>query len=219
MKHQTVHALTDLKSQRILSHLQQPNLLPRLSTKSAAVVRKMMMIALKKVQMMNVQNSNKLRRILFHLQKPNLLLRLSKQRAAAVRKMMRMIALKKVHMMNLQNSNKLRRRLKHLQRAIALTHMRNILMRKVKMRSHLRFRRRAEFFKAAGEVDVCLATSEDGSFKGFGHVEFATEENAKMALELNGNDYLVVVLDLMWPVKEVPIPLRVGCTSILFLLQ
>ncbi|KAG6500974.1 hypothetical protein ZIOFF_040837 [Zingiber officinale] len=47
----------------------------------------------------------------------------------------------------------------------------------------------AEFFKTAGEVvDVRLATAEDGSFKGFGHVEFATEEDAKKALELNGNE-------------------------------
>ncbi|XP_042398064.1 nucleolin 2-like isoform X1 [Zingiber officinale] len=46
----------------------------------------------------------------------------------------------------------------------------------------------AEFFKAVGEVDVRLATAEDGTFKGFGHVEFATEENAKQALELNGNE-------------------------------
>lgn len=45
---------------------------------------------------------------------------------------------------------------------------------------------RAEFFKAAaGEVvDVRLATAEDGSFKGFGHVEFATEEDAKKVYHL-----------------------------------
>lgn len=34
-----------------------------------------------------------------------------------------------------------------------------------------------EFFKEAGEVvDVRLATADDGRFKGFGHVEFATAE-------------------------------------------
>lgn len=39
---------------------------------------------------------------------------------------------------------------------------------------------RAEFFKETGEVvEVRLSAGEDGSFKGFGHVEFATVEAAK----------------------------------------
>ncbi|XP_042419145.1 nucleolin 1-like isoform X2 [Zingiber officinale] len=46
-----------------------------------------------------------------------------------------------------------------------------------------------EFFKEAGEVvEVRLSAAEDGTFKGFGHVEFATEEVAKKALELNGQE-------------------------------
>lgn len=37
-----------------------------------------------------------------------------------------------------------------------------------------------EFFKEAGEVvDVRLNYFDDGNFKGFGHVEFASEEIAK----------------------------------------
>jgi hypothetical protein len=36
-----------------------------------------------------------------------------------------------------------------------------------------------EFFQDAGEVvEVRLATKDDGSSKGFGHVDFATEEAA-----------------------------------------
>lgn len=36
---------------------------------------------------------------------------------------------------------------------------------------------RKNFFKDAGEVvDVRLATNEEGMFKGFGHVDFATAE-------------------------------------------
>jgi len=39
---------------------------------------------------------------------------------------------------------------------------------------------RENFFKDCGEVvDVRLATDEDGRFKGFGHVEFATVEAAQ----------------------------------------
>lgn len=39
---------------------------------------------------------------------------------------------------------------------------------------------RTEFFEKAGEiVGVRLAASEDGGFRGFGHVEFATEEAAQ----------------------------------------
>jgi nucleolin len=39
---------------------------------------------------------------------------------------------------------------------------------------------RREFFKEAGEVvDVRLATKDDGSLKGFGHVEFASPEAAQ----------------------------------------
>lgn len=38
---------------------------------------------------------------------------------------------------------------------------------------------REEFFKDAGEVvDIRFASNEEGRFKGFGHVEFATEEAA-----------------------------------------
>ncbi|ONK65167.1 uncharacterized protein A4U43_C07F34380 [Asparagus officinalis] len=56
-----------------------------------------------------------------------------------------------------------------------------------------------EFFGQAGEVvSVRLATSEDGSFRGFGHVEFATEADAQKALKMNGQDLLgrAVKLDL-----------------------
>ncbi|XP_077253834.1 uncharacterized protein LOC143892825 isoform X2 [Tasmannia lanceolata] len=56
-----------------------------------------------------------------------------------------------------------------------------------------------EFFKDAGEVvDVRFASNEEGRFKGFGHVEFATPEEAQKALELNGQELLgrTVKLDL-----------------------
>ncbi|KAL0446587.1 UNVERIFIED_CONTAM: Nucleolin 2 [Sesamum latifolium] len=48
------------------------------------------------------------------------------------------------------------------------------------------------FFKAAGEiVDVRFAMNSDNSFKGFGHVEFASAEAAEKALrELNGEELL-----------------------------
>ncbi|KAG5388104.1 hypothetical protein IGI04_029645 [Brassica rapa subsp. trilocularis] len=48
------------------------------------------------------------------------------------------------------------------------------------------------FFKEAGEVvDVRFATNkDDGSFRGFGHVEFASSEDAQKALELNGRALL-----------------------------
>ncbi|URD78782.1 hypothetical protein MUK42_32288 [Musa troglodytarum] len=47
----------------------------------------------------------------------------------------------------------------------------------------------SEFFKVAGEVvDVRMARADDGSFKGFGHVEFATEEAVQKALEMNGQE-------------------------------
>ncbi|KAI9169532.1 hypothetical protein LWI28_013714 [Acer negundo] len=43
------------------------------------------------------------------------------------------------------------------------------------------------FFKDVGEVaDVRFASDTDGRFKGFGHVEFATAQEASKALELNG---------------------------------
>lgn len=39
------------------------------------------------------------------------------------------------------------------------------------------------FFKSAGEVvDVRFATGQDDSFRGFGHVEFATAEAAQKVL-------------------------------------
>ncbi|XP_042514780.1 nucleolin 1-like [Macadamia integrifolia] len=48
-----------------------------------------------------------------------------------------------------------------------------------------------EFFKDAGViVDVRFSTNKEGRFSGFGHVEFSTEEEAKKALELNGQDLL-----------------------------
>nr|XP_028947000.1 nucleolin 1-like isoform X6 [Malus domestica] len=47
------------------------------------------------------------------------------------------------------------------------------------------------FFKDAGEVvDIRFASDPEGKFKGFGHVEFATAEAARKALELNGLDLL-----------------------------
>ncbi|KAK9676465.1 hypothetical protein RND81_11G079100 [Saponaria officinalis] len=56
-----------------------------------------------------------------------------------------------------------------------------------------------EFFKEAGEVvDVRFASNAEGQFRGFGHVEFATVEAAKKAMELNGEEMLgrAVRLDL-----------------------
>uniref|UniRef100_A0A0D9W9M5 RRM domain-containing protein n=1 Tax=Leersia perrieri TaxID=77586 RepID=A0A0D9W9M5_9ORYZ len=48
-----------------------------------------------------------------------------------------------------------------------------------------------QFFQEAGEiVDIRFSTFEDGSFRGFGHVEFATAEAAKKALELAGHDLM-----------------------------
>ncbi|KAL8153779.1 hypothetical protein V2J09_011539 [Rumex salicifolius] len=45
------------------------------------------------------------------------------------------------------------------------------------------------FFKDVGEiVEVRFASAPDGTFKGFGHVEFATCEEAQKALEMNGMD-------------------------------
>lgn len=42
---------------------------------------------------------------------------------------------------------------------------------------------RIEFFKNAGEVvDVRLATDQEGNFRGFGHVEFASAEDAKKVM-------------------------------------
>ncbi|KAF7827421.1 nucleolin 2 isoform X2 [Senna tora] len=47
------------------------------------------------------------------------------------------------------------------------------------------------FFKDCGEVvDVRLATDENGTFKGFGHIEFATAEAAQNAMEMNGKELL-----------------------------
>ncbi|KAK2635743.1 hypothetical protein Ddye_030535 [Dipteronia dyeriana] len=44
------------------------------------------------------------------------------------------------------------------------------------------------FFKDVGEIaDVRFASDTDGRFKGYGHVEFATAEEAIKALELNGH--------------------------------
>ncbi|KAG5531836.1 hypothetical protein RHGRI_026449 [Rhododendron griersonianum] len=47
------------------------------------------------------------------------------------------------------------------------------------------------FFKGAGEVvDIRFSFDREGSFRGYGHVEFATVEDALKALELNGRDLL-----------------------------
>ncbi|XP_058182715.1 nucleolin 2-like [Rhododendron vialii] len=47
------------------------------------------------------------------------------------------------------------------------------------------------FFKGAGEVvDIRFSFDRDGGFRGYGHVEFATAEDALKALELNGRDLL-----------------------------
>lgn len=49
---------------------------------------------------------------------------------------------------------------------------------------------RKQFFEEAGEVvDVRLSTFEDGSFKGYGHVEFATAEAAQ---KVNNSTYYFV---------------------------
>lgn len=46
---------------------------------------------------------------------------------------------------------------------------------------------RYEFFKDAGAVsDVRVAMDENGRSRGFGHVEFETEEGAEKALEKSG---------------------------------
>ncbi|VFQ79741.1 unnamed protein product [Cuscuta campestris] len=48
-----------------------------------------------------------------------------------------------------------------------------------------------DFFKDVGEIkEVCFASSDDGTFKGYGHVEFTTCEAATKALELNGQQWL-----------------------------
>ncbi|KAG6467175.1 hypothetical protein ZIOFF_075010 [Zingiber officinale] len=48
----------------------------------------------------------------------------------------------------------------------------------------------SEFFKGVGEVvGARLATRGKGSSKGFGHVDFASEEDVKKALELNGQEF------------------------------
>lgn len=56
-----------------------------------------------------------------------------------------------------------------------------------------------EFFKKAGEViEVQLAAKEDGSFRGFGHVMFATGADADRALEMNGQMFLGRRLIVDW---------------------
>ncbi|KAK9266989.1 hypothetical protein L1049_028605 [Liquidambar formosana] len=48
-----------------------------------------------------------------------------------------------------------------------------------------------DFFKGAGEViDIRFSSDAEGMFKGFGHVEFATAEEAQKALKLNGQQLL-----------------------------
>jgi len=48
-----------------------------------------------------------------------------------------------------------------------------------------------QFFEEAGEVvDVRLSTFEDGSMRGYGHVEFATAEAAQKALEFANHDLM-----------------------------
>ncbi|KAK8913664.1 Nucleolin 2 [Platanthera zijinensis] len=48
-----------------------------------------------------------------------------------------------------------------------------------------------EFFKKAGDViEVQLAAKEDGSFRGFGHVKFATVADTQRALEMNDQMFL-----------------------------
>ncbi|KAL8544077.1 hypothetical protein ACS0TY_004567 [Phlomoides rotata] len=48
-----------------------------------------------------------------------------------------------------------------------------------------------EFFQSAGEIVEVRLAIKDGKFRGFGHVEFATEAAAEKALaELNGRDLL-----------------------------
>ncbi|KAI3841893.1 hypothetical protein MKX03_024970 [Papaver bracteatum] len=46
-----------------------------------------------------------------------------------------------------------------------------------------------EFFKQCGPIaDIRFSSDEDGRFKGFGHVEFETEEGAHKAVKLNGKE-------------------------------
>ncbi|XP_024197202.1 nucleolin 1 isoform X3 [Rosa chinensis] len=56
-----------------------------------------------------------------------------------------------------------------------------------------------EFFKDVAEVvEVRFSSDQEGQFRGYGHVEFASAEDAQKALELNGSDLLgrAVRLDL-----------------------
>jgi len=48
---------------------------------------------------------------------------------------------------------------------------------------------RIEFFSDCGEVsDVRISQDENGRSRGFGHIEFATEEGAKKAIQKSGQD-------------------------------
>ncbi|KAL0926500.1 hypothetical protein M5K25_002738 [Dendrobium thyrsiflorum] len=56
-----------------------------------------------------------------------------------------------------------------------------------------------DFFNMFGEVmEIRLASKEDGSFRGFGHVEFVTEADARAALRMNGHVLLgrPLIIDL-----------------------
>ncbi|XP_042400550.1 nucleolin 2-like [Zingiber officinale] len=195
------------------------------------------MIVLKKVQMMNLQNSNKLRRIPSHLQKLNLLLRLSKKESSSSEEdeddsseessddepSKQQQANKAIQASKKSNSSDSSEESSNeesedeeplktpkkdndveMKDASVVSAEKQSATKSEKKTNQAPGSRTvfignlsydvgqdgvAEFFKTEGEVvDVRLTTAEDGSFKGFGHVEFATEEDAKKALELNGNE-------------------------------
>jgi len=53
---------------------------------------------------------------------------------------------------------------------------------------------RENFFKEAGEVvDVRLSSFDDGSFKGYGHIEFASPEEAQKV-----SSYWVFLVSWKW---------------------
>ncbi|KAI3914642.1 hypothetical protein MKW92_040830 [Papaver armeniacum] len=62
-----------------------------------------------------------------------------------------------------------------------------------------------EFFKQCGPIaDIRFSSDEDGRFKGFGHIEFETEEGAQKAVKLNGKELCGRPVKLDFAVKKTP---------------